>query len=291
MYLLSGSSNQSLTENISRITGIPLLERDIKTFMDGETKILIRNPSTLQKKHITIIQTITNSAHLIELCLLVDSLKSSGISKISLIAPYLFYSRQDKPKPGEPFSPHVIIKIIESSGIADITFIDLHSKKVEELFTIPTKKLSTISLLTNIINKESVIVAPDKGGVERAEETAHYFNTSLVHITKERLEHGKVLSKLEEKEIHNKDCFIVDDIIDSGNTICEAAKTLKIHGARTVNSFCTHGILSKNALPNLKDSELDHLFITNSINMPQEIKDFDKISIIDLAPLISKTLK
>jgi ribose-phosphate pyrophosphokinase len=290
MYLLSGSTNSSLAKKVADLSGVPLLERDIENFMDGEIKILLKNYN-LADKHITILQTLASSNHLMELCLLVDILKNSKVKKISVVIPYLFYTRQDKPKSGEAFSPKVVIKILEASGINDITFLDLHSTKIENLFSIPTKKLEVAPLLQGIITKDSILVAPDAGGTERAETIAQYFNLPLVHIEKTRLAKRKVSSKLEENNVFGKDCFIIDDIIDSGNTLCAAAKTLKDHGAKTVKAFCTHGVLSKDAWRNLDDSFLDHLFITNSLDVETKVQNISSISVINLAPLISQSLE
>jgi ribose-phosphate pyrophosphokinase len=210
--------------------------------------------------------------------------------KISLVIPYLFYTRQDKPKPGEAFSPKVIIKILETSGVNNITFLDLHSTRIESLFSISIQKLEIQTLLKDIVTKDLIIVAPDFGGIERSENIAKYFNLQLVHVDKTRLEAGKVSAKLQETNIQNKNCLIIDDIIDSGNTICEAARILKDHGAKTVKAFCTHGILSNDSLTNIATSHLDHLFITNSIDTAEKIRNIKKISVIDLAPLIAKSL-
>ncbi|MBP9792161.1 MAG: ribose-phosphate pyrophosphokinase [Rickettsiales bacterium] len=290
MRLLSGSSNQKLAQKIIELTGIKNLEREIYNFMDGEIKVSLQDDN-LNRKHIIILQTLSSSNHLIELCLLIDALKNANAKKISLVIPYFFYTRQDKPKPGEAFSPKVIIKILETSGINDITFLDLHSTKIENLFSIPTKKLEINTMLKDIITKDSIIVAPDFGGIPRSENIAKNFNLELIHVDKIRLEAGKVSAKLQETNIKNKNCLIIDDIIDSGNTICETARILKDHGAQTVKAFCTHGVLSKDSLSNITNSYLDHLFITNSIDTEEKIRNVKKISVIDIAPLIAKSIE
>ena len=290
MYLLSGSSNQNLAKDVAIITKTQIIERTIHTFTDGEIKITLKNQN-LASEHVTILQTISNSNQLIELCFLIDALKASGVKKISLIVPYLFYARQDTPKKGEAFVPSVIIKILENSGINDITYLDLHSNKVQNIFSIPNRELNITPLLTNIITKNCIIVAPDSGAAKRAKNVSAYFGLDLVHIEKNRSEKGKVFSKLEEHKVQNKNCFIIDDIIDSGNTLLETVKVLKNQGASSIKAFCTHGVLSNDHWLNLCDSDLDHLFITNSIDIEAKVKNFDKISIINLSSLISQFLE
>ena len=291
MHLLSGSSNLPLAEKIVSLSKGQMIGREIKNFVDKEIKVKLQN-TDFKGKHITILETLSNSDQLIELCLLIDIIKQTNAKKISVIIPYLFYSRQDKPKTGEPFSPGVIINILENSGIDDVTCLDLHSDTVKNEFSIAINHLEITTLLTDIISNDLIIVAPDAGGTKRAEAVAKHYNLPLLHIDKQRLKDRKVKSILEEKtDIKDKNCLLIDDIIDSGNTLCEAAQTLHSHGAKKIQAFCTHGVLSSNALDTIKNSKLDKLFITNSINTRQEIKDCKKISVIDIAPLISSNLK
>lgn len=284
MYILSGSSNESLAKEIASLTKAKLIDRNVERFSDGEIKILIKD--SVSNQNVTIVQTLSSSNHLLELLFLIEALKAQKVKKISVIIPYLFYSRQDNPKIGEPLSPKVIIKILEASGINEVICLDLHSKKILNLFSIPVKHMGTARLLENIIKPDYVIIAPDAGGVNRARNVAKHFNLPLVSIKKTRLKSGKVSSTLEINGLKDKDCFIIDDIIDSGNTICEAANVLVDKGAKTVQAFCTHALLSNKAIQNIENSKLDHLFITNSIDTSSKISK--KISVISIAPLISE---
>lgn len=291
MHLLSGSSNLPLAKKLISLAKGQMIDREIKNFADKEIKVKLKDDK-LKNQHITILETLSNSDQLIELCLLIDAAKNEGAKKISVIIPYLFYSRQDKPKTGEPFSPNVIIKILENSGIDHITCLDLHSEKVKNKFAIPVKHLGITKLLKEIIKEDFIVVAPDAGGTKRAEAVAQHYKLPLLHIEKKRLKDSKVIAKLEEEtNIKGKQCLLVDDIIDSGNTLCEAANTLHDHGVKSIQAFCTHAVLSGNAIENIEKSNIDKLFVTNSINPTTETTNCKKISIIDIATLIHESLK
>lgn len=277
MNIISGSSNPNLSKRIVKAVGAKLINTKINNFSDGEFRVQVLDNIT---KDIMIVQSTSTPVndHLMELLLLVDTVKRAGSINITAIMPYFGYSRQDRCtyKHG-PISASLVIKMLESAGITEIITLDLHSEQLEGMFNIPIKNLSTESLFFPILeNKKNIIVvSPDIGGIARARNYSSLLGSDLAIINKSRDTNN--LPSMSEiiGDVRGKNCLIVDDIVDGASTLCMATKLLLENGASSVEAVITHAVLSGNAITSIENSLLNNIYISDSIyhpNLPEKFK-------------------
>lgn len=289
--IFSGSSSLPLAQKVCDILGLPLSPLEIKVFSDGEKRFRVTD-SVLEKDCVIFQSTCPPvDENYMELFFTIDGLKRSGAKSITVVMPYFGYQRQDHVfRSGEAVSLEVIVKILESLGVSKVISFDLHSIKIPELFNIPFVHLSALPLFGQMMEKgNSVLVSPDMGGIRRVEQISNMTGLPYVVIDKDRdLETGKINDVRIEGEVA-ENAFIVDDIIASGKTIIAASNLLKSKGAKKVTVLATHGVLSANAVPDLENSSIDKIIISDSVDISG--KNFDKLEIVSIAPLIAEEIK
>ena len=292
--IFAGSSNLSLAQKISDKSKIPLGKIDLGVFSDGEVDVWVQDD--VNNCDVFILQS--NSApvnrHIIELALIADALTRSGAHRITAVVPYFGYSRKEKQsRKGEPISAKVIADLIVRSGVNKVVCLDLHADAIVGFFDVPVIYLSALEVLAGRLKKEKfkspIVVAPDVGGVRRARNFASLLNAPLAVIEKHR--HTHLRDSLEVLSMTGEvvgDCaVIIDDIISTGGTIIESAKALKQKGAKKVIVCATHGVFANNALEKIERSEIDKVFITDSINITKKSK---KVEIVSVSELIADSL-
>lgn len=294
MKIFTGESNKSLAEKIAQKLGIELSPLEIYIFPDGEKRVRVLDK--VVGENCVVVQPTSPSpdANYMELFFIVDALKRSGAKSVTAVIPYLGYQRQDHVfRDGEAVSLEVIATLLKWGGVDEIVAFDLHSIKIPEIFKIKLTHLSALSLFAQEIKKmgsDTVLVSPDMGGIRRIKILSEMLgNMSYAVIEKDRdLATGKVEMKGISGDI-KENVVIVDDMISTGGTIVTAAKLLKTKGAKKIYVFATHAVFSGNAPKILGDSALQKIFVTDTINIPQE-KRFPKLEILSVAGAIAASL-
>ena len=297
MKILSGTSNNKLSKDISKLLKLKLVNTNIKSFADGEIYIEINE--NIRGNSVFVIQSTSNPANdnLMELIFIIDALKRSSAKNITAVIPYFGYARQDrKVVPRTSISAKVVSNLITQAGASRVVTVDLHAGQIQGFFDMPVDNLFTTPLFARYIkkklkNKNLICISPDVGGVQRTRGLATKINAELAIIDKRRTAPGKsqVMNIL--GDVKDKTCIIVDDIIDSGGTIVNAVEALKKSGAQDVYVFCTHGVLSGEATKKIKNSNIKKLIITDTIDNSSKIKNNSKIELISIAPLMAEAIK
>ena len=235
--------------------------------------------------------------HIMELLITIDALKRASANTVTAVIPYFGYARQDrKVGPRTPISAKLVADVLTTAGIDRLLTIDLHAGQIQGFFDIPVDNLYaapviTKDILENYRDKDLVVISPDVGGVVRARGIAKRINGDLAIVDKRRdkANESEVMNII--GDINNRDCIIVDDIVDTAGTLCNAAEALINEGANSVSAYITHGVLSGPAIERLQNSKLKELVITDSIAPTKLILDASNIRIINLAPLIAEAIR
>ncbi len=297
MKVLAGTSNLNLCKNIARQLKLKLVNSHIKRFADGEVYIEINE--NIRGNSIFVIQSTSNPANdnLMELLICIDALRRSSAKNITAVIPYFGYARQDrKVVPRTAISAKLVSNLITNAGANRILSVDLHAGQIQGFFDIPVDNLFATPIFARHIQKKMklnnlICVSPDVGGVERTRALSRRINSSIAIIDKRRPTPGKSEVMNIVGNVKNKNCVIVDDIIDSGGTIVNAAKALKEKGAKDVYVYITHAVLSGEAVQKLEKSQIKKLITTDTIDNSKKIVRSKKIEIISLAPMISEAMK
>ncbi len=297
MKILSGTSNLLLSRSIARQLKLKLVNTNIKSFADGEIYVEINE--NIRGNSVFVIQSTSTPANdnLMELLLCIDALRRSSAKNITAVIPYFGYARQDrKVVPRTSISAKLVSNLITNAGASRIVTVDLHSGQIQGFFDIPVDNLFTTPLFAryikkNLKNKNLICVSPDVGGVQRTRGLATKINVDLAIIDKRRLQPGKSQVMRIIGNVQNKECIIVDDIIDSGGTIVNAVDALIREGAKSVYVFVTHAVLSGEAINKIKKSKINKLIITDSIDNTKKIKNVSKIQVLSIAPLMAEAIK
>tara|TARA_B100000424_G_scaffold267981_1_gene261878 strand:- start:1593 stop:2525 length:933 start_codon:yes stop_codon:yes gene_type:complete len=297
MKLLTGNSNKNLSIKISNFLKNKLVNSSIRKFSDGELYIEIHE--NIRGNSIFIIQSISSPANdnLMELLLCIDALKRSSAKNITAVIPYFGYARQDrKVVPRTSISAKLVSNLITKAGADRIVTLDLHSGQIQGFFDIPVDNLFATPIFARHIKKKIksknlICVAPDVGGTARARALGKMLNVGLAIVDKRRPSPGKSEVMNVIGNVNNKTCIIVDDIIDSGGTIVNAAKILKQKGASDVHVYVTHGVLSGNAVDKIKSSKIKNLVITDTINNSDKVKKAKNIEILTISHLVGEAIK
>ncbi len=296
--IFSGTSNQPLAEKISRILKIPLGKLELVRFPDGECRVRIEED--IKGKTVFLLQSFSKSVdeHLLELCLMADSARRLGAKEIIGIIPWLGYSKQDKEfRVGEAVSVEVIAKILSCVEFSRIILFDLHSDLIKKYFSIPIVELSAQEKLYQAFKKDfselssAVIISPDKGGKGRAEKFARHCGLPVVYLEKTRdLVNGKISYKKGKKDLSGKTAVIYDDIINRGGTVIKAAEVLKEIKTEKVVVLATHGVLAGEAAQSLESSQVDKIYLTDTIFISQE-SQFPKLKVISVAEVLAEVIR
>jgi len=297
MKLLTGNSNKVLSKNIAKFLKTKLINSSIRKFADGEIYIEINE--NIRGNSIFIIQSISSPANdnLMELLLCIDALKRSSAKNITTVIPYFGYARQDrKVVPRTSISAKLVSNLITKAGADRVVTVDLHAGQIQGFFDIPVDNLFSTPIFArhikkNIKSKNIICVAPDVGGTERARALGKLLDVGLAIVDKRRPAPGKSQVMNVIGNVKNKTCIIVDDIIDSGGTIVNAAKALKDRGAKDVYAYITHGILSGDAIQKIKKSMIKKLVITDTINNQEKVKKTRNIEVLTISNLMGEAIK
>ena len=297
MKILSCNSNINLAESISKTLNTQLVKVDVKRFSDME--VFVEVQENVRGEDMFIIQSTSYPANdnLMELLVSLDALRRASARRITAVIPYYGYARQDrKSGPRTPISAKLVANLITKAGADRILTMDLHAGQIQGFFDIPTDNLFAAPVFVKDIedrykNKPVVIVSPDVGGVVRARAIARRINANLAIIDKRREKAGssEVMNII--GDVSNHHCIIVDDIIDSGGTICNAAQALIDVGAVSVDAYVTHGVLSGSAVSNISNSPLASLVTTNSIKATEAVRISSNIRQISIAPIIGEAIR
>ena len=297
MKILSCNSNINLAESISKTLNTQLVKVDVKRFSDME--VFVEVQENVRGEDMFIIQSTSYPANdnLMELLVSLDALRRASARRITAVIPYYGYARQDrKSGPRTPISAKLVANLITKAGADRILTMDLHAGQIQGFFDIPTDNLFAAPVFVKDIedrykNKPVVIVSPDVGGVVRARAIARRINANLAIIDKRREKAGssEVMNII--GDVSNHHCIIVDDIIDSGGTICNAAQALIDVGAISVDAYVTHGVLSGSAVSNISNSPLTSLVTTDSIKATEAVRISSNIRQISIAPIIGEAIR
>lgn len=294
--ILSGTSNQPLATSVARLLKKTTGQIEITRFMDGECRVWVKED--VRDKHVFVFQSLSMVADqfLVELCLIGQALKQQKAKKITVIIPWMGYSKQDKEfRKGEAVSISLVSKFIEAAGFDNVITIELHSETIVPYFHIPVKEISTHDLFAReFLSKEKkenmVVVSPDMGGKARSERFARSVGLPIVYIDKKRnKETGDVKVLGVSESVDNRDVIIYDDIINTGATVIKTSEFLKNNGARSVHFLATHAVLAGPAVERLQASPLDDVIVTDTILIPKE-KQFKNLSVISVAPIIASDI-
>jgi len=297
MKLLTGNSNKVLSRNIAKYLKTKLVNSSIRKFADGEIYVEINE--NIRGNSIFIVQSVSSPANdnLMELLLCIDALKRSSAKNITAVIPYFGYARQDrKVVPRTSISAKLVSNLITKAGADRIVTVDLHAGQIQGFFDIPVDNLFATPIFARhvrkkIKSKKIICVAPDVGGTERARALGKLLNVGLAIVDKRRPKPGQSQVMNVIGDVKGKTCVIVDDIIDSGGTIVNAAKALKERGAKEVYVYITHGVLSGDAVKKIKNSVIENLVITDTIDNGDKTKNVKNIEVLPISGLMGEAIK
>src|SRR5687768_15036911 len=296
MKLVAGNSNRPLAEAISAYLNIPLAKCQVKRFADMEIYVEIQE--NVRGEDVFIIQSTSYPAndHLMELLIITDALRRASARRITAVLPYFGYARQDrKPAARTPISAKLVANLITHAGANRVLTVDLHAGQIQGFFDIPTDNLFASPVMVRDIKErfdltKLMVVSPDVGGVVRARGLAKRINAPLAIIDKrrERAGESEVMNVI--GEVRGATCVLVDDIVDSGGTLVNAADALLKEGATDVYAYITHGVLSGGAVPRITASRLKELVITDSIEPNRDVSGARNIRVLPIAGLIGEAI-
>src|SRR6267154_1792018 len=296
MRLITGNSNKPLVETISAYLGLVPVKADVRRFSDDE--IFVEVHENVRGEDMFLIQSTSAPANdnLMELLIMIDALKRASAKRITAVIPYFGYARQDrKPGPRTPISAKLVANLITEAGASRVLTVDLHAGQIQGFFDIPTDNLYSQPVMVKDIQDylggdHLIVVSPDVGGVVRARALAKRLGADLAIVDKrrERAGESEVMNII--GDVSNRTCLLVDDIVDSGGTICNAAEALLEKGAKAVYAYATHGVMSGGAAARIRDSKLKSLVVTDSIAATEEIRKTPNIRRISIAHLLGEAL-
>ncbi len=297
MKVIAGNSNRPLAEAISVCLNTPLTKANIKRFADQE--VFVEILENVRGEDCFVIQSTSAPAndHLMELLVIVDALKRASARRITAVMPYYGYARQDrKAGPRTPISAKLVANLITVAGADRVLTLDLHAGQIQGFFDIPLDNLVAGPVFEKDIREthtigELVVVSPDVGGVVRARKLASRLGADLAIIDKRREHAGESEVMHIIGNVAGRACIMIDDIVDSGGTLCNAARALKSAGAVSVSAYTTHGVLSGGAVALIGSSPIDMLVTTDSIPATQAMKVSHNIRQLTIAPLIAEAMK
>jgi ribose-phosphate pyrophosphokinase len=297
MKILTGNSNRPLAEAIASYLDLPLTKASVRRFPDMEVFVEIQE--NVRGEDVFVIQPTSFPAndHLMELLVTLDALKRGSARRVTAVVPYYGYARQDrKSGPRTPISAKLVANMITAAGADRVLTLDLHAGQIQGFFDIPTDNLIAAPVLVKDIlehrpRQNLMIVSPDVGGVVRARQIARRLDTDLAIIDKRRERAGvsEVMNII--GDVKGRRCILVDDIVDSAGTLCNAAEALMEAGASGVDSYVTHGVLSGGAVARVGVSPIEALVITDSIVATRAVRDAPNIRQVTIAPLIAEAIR
>jgi ribose-phosphate pyrophosphokinase len=297
MKIVACNSNRPLAESVARILEIPLTKASIRRFADMEVFVEIQE--NVRGEDVFVIQSTSFPANdnLMELLITLDALRRSSARRITAVIPYFGYARQDrKSAPRTPISAKLVANLITEAGAHRVLTMDLHAGQIQGFFDIPVDNLFAAPLFSRDIqdrfaDQDLMIVSPDVGGVVRARAIATRLNCDLAIIDKrrERAGHSEVMNVI--GDVSGRACILIDDLVDSGGTHCNAADALMKRGARSASAYVTHGVLSGAAVARIAASPIRSMTITDSIQATEEVRRCPNIRELTIAPLLAEAMR
>jgi len=297
MKLLAGNSNRALAEDMARYIKLPLVKAVVRRFADMEVFVEIQE--NVRGEDMFVIQSTSFPANdnLMELLIAIDALRRASARRITAVIPYFGYARQDrKVGPRTPISAKLVANLVTGAGANRVLTVDLHAGQIQGFFDIPTDNLYAMPVMVRDIEDylggdNLMVVSPDVGGVVRARALAKRLGADLAIAAtrRERAGESEVMNII--GDVKGRSCILVDDIVDSGGTICNAAEALLEKGAKDVCAYATHGVLSGGAVARIQNSKLKSMVVTDSIADTEEMRRCPKIRRISIAPLIGEAIR
>jgi ribose-phosphate pyrophosphokinase len=296
MKILAGNSNRALTAEIAAYIGVPLTKCQVRRFADMEIFVEIQENVRGQDTFVVQSTSFPANDHLMEMLIMIDALRRASARRITAVIPYFGYARQDrKPGPRTPISAKLVANMITRAGADRVLTVDLHAGQIQGFFDIPTDNLFAAPVMVRDIKERTnfenlMVVSPDVGGVVRARALAKRIDAPLAIVDKrrERAGESEVMNVI--GDVSGKTCVLVDDIIDSGSTLCNAADALLRDGARDVYGYITHGVLSGGAIARIDASHLNELVVTDTIAPTEAVLKAKNIRVVPIAPLIGEAI-
>jgi ribose-phosphate pyrophosphokinase len=297
VVVFAGNANPGLAELVVHHLGLPLGKAHVDRFSDGEVQVEIME--NVRGKDVFILQSTCapSNDNLMELLVMMDAIKRSSARRITAAIPYYGYARQDRrPRTARvAITAKLVADMISVAGANRVLTMDLHADQIQGFFNIPTDNIYAAPVLLGDIwkheHKDLLVVSPDVGGVVRARALAKHLEADLAIIDKRRPRpnEAKVMHII--GEVENRSCVLMDDLVDTANTLCEAAAALKDNGASRVIAYCTHPVLSGNAVERIANSVLDELVVTNTIPLRADAKACKRIRQLSIAELLAETMR
>lgn len=298
MKLMAGNSNLPLARAIAAYLELPLTEALVRRFADEE--IFVEILENVRGEDVFLVQStgFPVNDNLMELLICIDALKRASAKRITAVVPYFGYARQDrKPGPRTPISAKLVANLITVAGADRVLSVDLHAGQIQGFFDIPTDNLYAAPVMSADIKarfdgRNLMVVSPDVGGVVRARALAKRLDNAplaIVDKRRERAGESEVMNII--GEVEGRFCILIDDIVDSAGTLCNAAAALREAGAEDVVAYCSHGVLSGGAVARVEGSQLSELVITDSIGSHEMIKGAERIRHLTIAPLLAEAIR
>ncbi|MDE0411842.1 MAG: ribose-phosphate diphosphokinase [Gammaproteobacteria bacterium] len=298
LMVFSGNAHPKLAQDMADYLNVSLGKALISRFSDGEVQVEIQE--NVRGKDVFVVQptSLPTNDHIMELLIIVDALRRSSAERITTVIPYFGYSRQDRRVRSirVPISAKVIANLLSSVGTNRVLTVDLHADQIQGFFDIPVDNIYASPVMLGDIYKRKhsnlIVVSPDVGGVVRARALAKRLDDAdLAIIDKRRPKANQAEVMHIIGDVEGKDCFIIDDLVDTAGTLCQAASALKEHGANTVQAYATHPVLSGKAVENIENSELDELVVTDTIALREDARACGKIRQLEVSALIAESMR
>lgn len=299
LMIFSGNATPQLAKRVADALDVPLGDIEVTTFSDGETRVEINE--NVRGRDIFIIQSTCSPANdtLMELTIMVDAFRRASAANITAVIPYFGYARQDRRVRSMrvPITARVVADMLQAVGVDRMVTVDLHADQIQGFFYVPVDNIyasNEILMNDHILERypDLVVVSPDVGGVVRARAIAKQLNDrdlAIIDKRRQKANQSEVMHVI--GDIEGRDCVLVDDIVDTAGTLCHAANALKERGARSVSAYCTHPVLSGEAVENIKKSSLTELIVGDTIPLSEAAQACDKIKQISLSRLIAETIQ
>ena len=294
MKIFSGSAHPELTRGIADVLGIPVGQAKLRRFPDTEVSFQIEE--NIRGTDVFVVQPPVDQ-HIMELLVMIDAFRRSSAARITAVIPYYGYARQDrKDKPRVPISAKLVANILGAAGANRVLTMDLHKAQIQGFFDIPVDHLFAAPVIIDHLSrqqfKDITIVSPDAGGAERARAYAKRLDAELAIIDKRRSAedgHPEVMNVI--GEVEGRHCILVDDIVDSGGTLCNAAEALLKQGAKSASVYVTHGVFSGGAVARVGAAPIETMVVTDSILATEAVRVSRNIRQLTIAPLIAEAMK
>lgn len=298
MMVFTGNANPRLAQDVVAELNIPLGKAHVGRFSDGE--VMVEIMENVRGRDVFILQPtcVPTNDNLMELLVMADALRRASADRVSAVIPYFGYARQDRrPRSARvPITAKVVANMISSVRVDRVLTVDLHADQIQGFFDMPVDNVYASPVLLGDVWQQKypnlMVVSPDVGGVVRARALAKRLDDAdlaIIDKRRPRANESQVMHII--GDVRNRTCVIVDDLVDTAGTLCQAAKALKDHGAAKVVAYCSHPVLSGPAVDNISRSQLDELVVTDSIPLRDNARDCDKIRQLSIASLLAETIR